>query len=93
MVGLGGLIIPPPGLSQLARLLCVDVGEIGVGGAKDFFESKIKLANKSNQFAEEVRNMFLTCSQIKQEQDEKKKELEEKKKRQEEFKSKQSNFV
>merc|ERR1712243_379370 len=33
------------GLSQLAKLVCVDVGEIGVGGAKNFFESKIRAAN------------------------------------------------
>jgi len=63
--------------------VCVDVGEIGVGGAKNFFESKIRAANMSNKFEEEVR----------MEQEEKRKELEEKKKRQAEFKSKQSNFV
>ena len=44
-----------PGLSQLAKLVSIDVGEIGVGGAKDFFESKIHLANRSNKFEEEVR--------------------------------------
>jgi len=71
------------GLSQLAKLVSIDVGEIGVGGAKNFFEGKIHLANRSNKFEEE----------IKQEQQEKKKELEEKKKRQEEFKNKQANFV
>ena len=43
-----------PGLSQLAKLVSIDVGEIGVGGAKNFFESKIHLANKSNKFEEEV---------------------------------------
>jgi len=71
------------GLSQLAKLVSIDVGEIGVGGAKDFFQAKIHMANRSNKFEEE----------IKQEQQEKKKELEEKKKRQEEFKNKQANFV
>ena len=43
-----------PGLSQLAKLVSIDVGEIGVGGAKDFFESKIHLANRSNKFEDEV---------------------------------------
>lgn len=71
------------GLSQLAQLVSVDVGDIGVGGAKNFFESKIKAANKTNKFEEE----------IKKEQEEKKKELEEKSKRQAEFKNKQANFV
>lgn len=46
------------GLSQLAKLVSIDVGEIGVGGAKDFFESKIHLANRSNKFEEEVRTCF-----------------------------------
>ena len=30
------------GLLQLAKLCSIDVGEIGVGGAKNFFEAKIK---------------------------------------------------
>ena len=30
------------------------MGDIGVGGAKNFFESKIKAANKTNKFEEEV---------------------------------------
>ena len=43
------------GLSQLAKLVSIDVGEIGVGGAKDFFQAKIHMANRSNKFEEEVR--------------------------------------
>ena len=88
------------GLSQLAKLVSIDVGEIGVGGAKDFFQAKIHMANRSNKFEEEVRLSLQSFAdfnslvgQIKQEQQEKKKELEEKKKRQEEFKNKQANFV
>ena len=88
------------GLSQLAKLVSIDVGEIGVGGAKDFFQAKIHMANRSNKFEEEVRLSLQSfadfnslAGQIKQEQQEKKKELEEKKKRQEEFKNKQANFV
>jgi hypothetical protein len=35
-------------------MVSVDVGVVGVGGAKGFFEGKIKLANKTNKFEEEV---------------------------------------
>lgn len=71
------------GLLQLAKLVCIDVGEIGVGGAKNFFEAKIKIANQTNKFEDEIR----------QEQEENKIKMKEKKARQEEFKKKQSNFV
>merc|ERR1712071_483287 len=66
------------GLYQLAKLVSVDVTEIGVGGAKDFFEAKIKAVNQSSKFEEEV----------KREQEEKTKEAAEKKKRQAEFRNK-----
>merc|ERR1711892_307606 len=70
------------GLLQLAKLCSIDVGEIGVGGAKNFFEAKIKMVNQTNKFEDEIR----------QEQEENKVKLEEKKTRQEEFKKMQSNF-
>ena len=71
------------GLLQLAKLCSVDVGDIGVGGAKNFFEAKIKMVNQTNKFEDEIRK----------EQEEKKQEIEEKSTRKEEFKKMQSNFV
>ena len=70
------------GLLQLAKLCSIDVGEIGVGGAKNFFEAKIKMVNQTNKFEDEIR----------EEQEENKIKMEEKKTRQEEFKKMQSNF-
>merc|ERR1711874_164109 len=67
------------GLLQLAKLVSVDVTDIGVGGAKNFFEAKIKIANQTNKFEDEIR----------QEQEENKQKMLEKKARQEEFKKKQ----
>ena len=46
--------IQPAGLYQLAKLVSVDVTEIGVGAAKHFFEAKIKAVNQSSKFEEEV---------------------------------------
>ena len=71
------------GILQLAKLCSVDVGDIGVGGAKNFFEAKIKMVNQTNKFEDEIRK----------EQVEKKQEIEEKSTRKEEFKKMQSNFV
>jgi len=70
------------GLLQLAKTISVDVTDVGVGGAKQFFEAKIKEVNCTNKFEEE----------IKKEQEEKKRENEEKKKRLDEFKKKQAVF-
>merc|ERR1711875_97937 len=67
------------GLLQLAKLVSIDVGEIGVGGAKNFFEAKIKIANQTNKFEDEIR----------QEQEENKKE--ERKKNENEIQKKQRN--
>lgn len=55
------------GLSQLVNAVSVDVSEVGVGGAKNFFEAKSN-ALKASQSAE---------AEIKKEQEEKKKEREE----------------
>lgn len=70
------------GLGQLATLTEVDVDEVGVGGAKNFFEAKIVEANKGGKFAEE----------IKEEQEEKKKAEEENKSRQQQFKERAALF-
>jgi len=70
------------GLGQLATLTEVDVDEVGVGGAKNFFEAKIVEANKGSKFAEE----------IKEEQEEKKKAEEENKSRQQQFKERAALF-
>lgn len=70
------------GLSELARLTEVDVDEVGVGGAKQFFDAKIKQQTESNKFEAEIRA----------EQEERKKEQEEAKARKKAFKEKQAAF-
>ncbi|PIK46359.1 putative EF-hand domain-containing protein D1 [Apostichopus japonicus] len=55
------------GLSQLAQLSEVAIEEVGVSGAKDFFEAKVQQLNSSSKFEEE----------IKAEQEERKKQAEE----------------
>jgi len=70
------------GLGQLATLSEVDVDQVGVGGAKTFFEAKIAQVNKGSKFAEE----------IKEEQEERKREEEEKMKRQISFKERAALF-
>jgi len=70
------------GLGQLASLSEVDVDQVGVGGAKNFFEAKIAQVNKGSKFADE----------IKEEQEEKKIEEEERMKRQISFKERAALF-
>merc|ERR1711913_135652 len=60
------------GLGQLATLTEVDVDEVGVGGAKTFFEAKIAEVSKSSKFEEEIR----------EEQEERKREEEERSRQQ-----------
>lgn len=43
------------GLGQLARLTEIDVDEVGVCGAKNFFEAKIEQQLMSNKFHDEIR--------------------------------------
>lgn len=43
------------GLSQLAQLTSIDVEEVGVVGAKCFFEAKIEQQHSTNKFADEIR--------------------------------------
>lgn len=44
------------GLGQLARLTEINVDEVGVCGAKNFFEAKIEEQTKTNKFADEIRH-------------------------------------
>lgn len=55
------------GLSELARLTEINVDEVGVIGAKSFFEAKIQEQFLTNKFADEIR----------QEQEERKRNEEE----------------
>lgn len=77
-----GELIEDSGLSQLAKLSEIDISDVGVKGAKDFFEAKVHEQTMSNKFEAEIRA----------EQEEKKKEAEEQKKRRAEFKAKQAAF-
>ncbi|XP_031560409.1 EF-hand domain-containing protein D2-like [Actinia tenebrosa] len=71
------------GLSQLAKLVEIDVGEVGVGGAASFFEAKAKQAQASSKYEMEILA----------EQEERKKAAEEAKKRKEQFKAKKAAFA
>ena len=68
------------GLAKIAA--CCDVTKEGVGGAKNFFEAKVKQQSDSLRFEQE----------IKEEQEKKKKEAEEAKARRQAFKEKASLF-
>ncbi|ETN58332.1 swiprosin [Anopheles darlingi] len=50
-----GELISDSGLGQLARLTEIDVDEVGVGGAKNFFEAKIEQQLRTNKFHDEIR--------------------------------------
>jgi len=63
------------GLGHLATSTEVDIDEVGVGGAKTFFEAKIAEVSKSSRFEEDM----------KEEQEQRKREDEEKKLRQKAF--------
>lgn len=43
------------GLSQLAKLTEIDVDQVGVNGAKEFFEAKIEELTKRSKFEHEIR--------------------------------------
>lgn len=70
------------GLGQLAMLTEIDVEEVGVGGAKTFFEAKIEQQLTSNKFHDEIRR----------EQDERKRADEEKSIRREQFQQRAAIF-
>jgi hypothetical protein len=51
------------GLGQLASLTEVDVDEVGVGGAKNFFEAKVKLKG-SLPFDMSIKAIKLHCEKF-----------------------------
>lgn len=70
------------GLDAFARLTEINVDQVGVNGAKTFFEAKIEELSKSNRFHNEIL----------QEQEEKRREAEEKAMRRQLFKEKAAVF-
>ena len=53
--GAAGELEEDSGLGMLARQCEINVDEVGVGGAKDFFEAKIAAIRKTSKFEEEIR--------------------------------------
>jgi len=70
------------GLSLLAQQCEINVEEVGVDGAKNFFEAKIAAIRKTSKFEDE----------IKEEQENRKREEEDRKKRQQSFKDRAALF-
>lgn len=70
------------GLGELARLTEINVNEVGVVGAKSFFEAKIQQQLLTNKFHDEIR----------QEQEERKRDEEEKVIRRTQFQQRASIF-
>lgn len=77
-----GELISDSGLGQLARLTEIDVDEVGVGGAKDFFEAKIEQQLRTNKFHDEIR----------QEQEERRRMEEERQLRRQQFQQRAAVF-
>ncbi|CAB4002373.1 EF-hand domain-containing D2 [Paramuricea clavata] len=77
-----GELIEGSGLSELARLSEVDISDVGVKGAKDFFEAKVNELAQGNKFEAEIRA----------EQEENRKKAEDAKIRKQQFKEKQAAF-
>ncbi|KAF5291429.1 hypothetical protein FQR65_LT01740 [Abscondita terminalis] len=70
------------GLGRLAKLTEINVDQVGVNGAKEFFEAKIEELSKKSKFENEIR----------QEQDERKKMEEERAIRRQQFLEKAAFF-
>jgi len=70
------------GLSLLAQQCEINVEEVGVDGAKNFFEAKIAAIRKTSKFEDE----------IKEEQENRKREEEDRKRRQQSFKDRAALF-
>lgn len=70
------------GLNQLARLTEINVEEVGVSGAKNFFEAKIEEQMRTNKFHDEIR----------QEQEERRREEEERANRRLQFQQRAAIF-
>ncbi|XP_059615948.1 EF-hand domain-containing protein D2 homolog [Phlebotomus argentipes] len=77
-----GELTSESGLEQLARLTEINVDEVGVNGAKNFFEAKIEEQLRTNKFHDEIR----------QEQEEKKRAEQEKVLRRAQFQQKAAIF-
>ncbi|XP_014270832.1 EF-hand domain-containing protein D2 homolog [Halyomorpha halys] len=77
-----GELIEESGLSQLAKLTEIDVDQVGVGGAKNFFEAKIEELRRGSKFEDEIR----------QEKEERRRQEEEKALRRSAFKEKAAIF-
>uniref|UniRef100_A0A8D8T0N7 EF-hand domain-containing protein D2 homolog n=2 Tax=Cacopsylla melanoneura TaxID=428564 RepID=A0A8D8T0N7_9HEMI len=77
-----GELLEESGLSKLAKLTEINVDEVGVGGAKDFFEAKIRELRRTNKFEDEIR----------EEQEERKREEEKKAQRRVAFQEKAALF-
>ncbi|KAG8258419.1 EF-hand domain-containing protein D2 [Homalodisca vitripennis] len=77
-----GELVEESGLSKLAQLTEISVEEVGVGGAKNFFEAKIEELRRGSKFEDE----------IKQEQEERRRQEEEKAQRRIAFKEKAALF-
>ncbi|EDW77842.1 uncharacterized protein Dwil_GK24329 [Drosophila willistoni] len=70
------------GLNQLARLTEIDVEQVGVSGAKNFFEAKIEQQMRTNKFHDEIR----------QEQEDRRREEEERAQRRQQFQQRAAIF-
>ncbi|XP_044572089.1 EF-hand domain-containing protein D2 homolog isoform X2 [Drosophila ananassae] len=70
------------GLNQLARLTEIDVEQVGVSGAKNFFEAKIEQQLRTNKFHDEIRA----------EQEERRREEEERAQRRQQFQQRAAIF-
>ncbi|XP_022214680.1 EF-hand domain-containing protein D2 homolog [Drosophila obscura] len=70
------------GLNQLARLTEIDVDQVGVSGAKNFFEAKIEQQLRTNKFHDEIR----------QEQEDRRREEEERLQRRQQFQQRAAIF-
>uniref|UniRef100_A0A1B6MN29 EF-hand domain-containing protein n=2 Tax=Graphocephala atropunctata TaxID=36148 RepID=A0A1B6MN29_9HEMI len=77
-----GELVEESGLSKLAQLTEISVEEVGVGGAKNFFEAKIEELRRGSKFEDEIR----------QEQEERRRQEEEKAQRRVAFKEKAALF-
>lgn len=77
-----GELLMESGLGQLARLTEINVDEVGVTGAKNFFEAKIEQQLRTNKFHDEIR----------QEQEEKRRMEEERIVRRQQFQQRAAVF-
>lgn len=64
-----GELADESGLGQLARLTCINVDDVGVVGAKSFFEAKIEQQLMTNKFHDEIRQEQLERRQSEVERD------------------------